>query len=223
MNWAVERAVGSAGDFHARELPEPLVPAVWVLEVDRPAMVLGSTQGDDVVDRRAAEAGGVEVVRRRSGGGAVLLRPRGVTWVDVLVPVDHPRWEADVSRSFDWLGRAWAAALTALDPGTLPVVHRGPLQRTRWSRLVCFAGSGPGEVRVDGAKVVGLAQRRTRAGARFQCALLHRWGPEGLVDLLALAPDERDRAAADLAPLAAGIVVAPSAAVDALLGELARS
>ena len=39
---------------------------------------------------------GVAVVRRRSGGGAVLLDPGGVVWVDVVVPRHDPRWDDDV-------------------------------------------------------------------------------------------------------------------------------
>ena len=42
-----------------------------------------------------------------------------------------------------------------------------------WSALVCFAGLGPGEVTLDGQKLVGLSQRRTRDGVRIQ-GLLHR-------------------------------------------------
>ena len=37
----------------------------------------------------ACAAPGVEVVRRRSGGGAVLLVPGEVVWFDVVVPVAH--------------------------------------------------------------------------------------------------------------------------------------
>ena len=42
---------------------------------------------------------------------------------------------------------------------------------TGWCPLVCFAGVGPGEVLAGGRKLVGISQRRTRAGARFQCAV----------------------------------------------------
>ena len=37
------------------------------------------------VDLEACAGAGVEVVRRRSGGGAVLVEPGSVVWVDVLV------------------------------------------------------------------------------------------------------------------------------------------
>ena len=74
-----------------------------------------------------------------------------------------------------------------------------------WSSLVCFAGLGPGEVMVAGRKAVGLSQRRSREGARFQSALLHRWEPHRLLALLALSGGERATAGADLAGTAGEI------------------
>ncbi len=55
----------------------------------------------------------------------------------------------------------------------------------RWAELVCFAGIGPGEVLLGGRKLVGISQRRTRNGSRFQCMVHTRWSPDVLVDLLA--------------------------------------
>ena len=72
-------------------------------------------------------------------------------------------------------------------------VHGGGLICTPWCSLVCFAGLGPGEVTLGGAKLVGISQRRTRAGARFQCAVHRRWDPVAVVDALAEprpSPDE---------------------------------
>ncbi|HEX4903649.1 MAG TPA: hypothetical protein VFV42_12605, partial [Acidimicrobiales bacterium] len=71
----------------------------------------------------------------------------------------------------------------------------GPLGGT-----VCFAGRGPGEVLLGEAKVVGISQRRTRAGARFQCAVPVRWDPAPLAAVLA-GPVE----AGALAAVGAGI------------------
>jgi lipoate-protein ligase A len=181
--------------------------------------VLGSTQPDAVVDHAAAAAAGVEVVRRRSGGGAVLVEPGGVLWVDVVIPPGDPLWDDDVGRAAHWVGDAWAAALGAVGVAGAQV-HRGALVTTPWSGLVCFAGVGAGEVLVDGAKVVGLAQRRTRAGARFQTAALLRWEPERLLGLLALAPVERRRAEADVRGAAAALPVRAGPLVDALLRAL---
>lgn len=215
-DWPLERHAGPAGPFHGRELPRPVVRALWWFEVSGPAIALGSTQRPAVVDAAAARAAGVEVLRRRSGGGAVWLAPGAVTWVDVILPAGDPRWVDDVGRSAAWLGRIWQGALADVGvPGT--VEHDGPLRRTTASDLVCFAGLAPGELSLDGRKVLGISQRRTRAGARFQCAVLHRWEPDPLVDLLALDEVDRETLRAEVADAAVGIgPVAPDALVAAL-------
>lgn len=202
--WRVLRHEEPAGAFHARALPEPVRREVWRCDATGPALVLGSAQRDDVVDTAACAAAGIEVVRRRSGGGAVLVEPPLLLWVDVLLPAGDPLWEPDVGRAFHWVGDTWVAALA--DQGVTATVHRGGVQRSRWSDLVCFAGLGPGEVTDGyGTKAVGISQRRTRAGARFQCAaLLAPWDPGPLLGLLALAPGEREAALADLTPPSSG-------------------
>ena len=48
------------------------------------------------------------------------------------------------------------------------------------------------------AKLVGVSQRRTRAGARFQCMVHHRWAPAVLLELLR---DPKPKVT-DLAPVA---------------------
>lgn len=200
----VERHRGSAAAFHALPFPEPLTaPTVWVFDVDHPALVLGSAQPDAVVDRDAAARAGVEVVRRRSGGGAVLLESGASLWIDVLLPHADPRWSDDVGRATYWLGEAWAAALATV--GLAGEVHRGGLERAPWGSLVCFAAVGPGEVTVSGRKVVGVSQRRTRAGARFQCVVLARWDPDPLLWLLRLPDEERLAARVALAERATGV------------------
>lgn len=186
----VEHWSGSAAAFHALDVPGDLrAPRLWWFEVERPAVVLGSSQGDAVVDASACARAGVEIVRRRSGGGAVLLVPGAVVWLDVLLPVTHSRWDHDVGRATWWVGESWAAALARLGVDA-PRVHRGRMVATPWSGLVCFAGLGPGEVVSAGRKVVGISQRRTRAWARFQCAMQLRDVTADLVALL--APHELD-------------------------------
>ncbi|HEY5154297.1 MAG TPA: hypothetical protein VIJ47_06155, partial [Acidimicrobiales bacterium] len=138
--WWVEHHRGSAAALHAKPWPDPLVATVWMLEVDRPALVLGSVQGPESVDGTRLEALGMDLVRRRSGGGAVLLEPGRSVWVDVFIPRHDPRWDDDVHRSFVWLGEAWVDALGEL--GLAAEVHRGGLERTPWSDRVCFAAVG---------------------------------------------------------------------------------
>lgn len=180
---------GSAAALHALDWPDPLVPTAWLLRVERPALVLGSTQRRTSVDAETLAAAGLDLARRRSGGGAVVVDPQASVWIDLFIPRHDRRWEDDVSRSFGWVGTAWARALRGL--GVPAEVHLGGLVRTAQSGAVCFAGLGPGEVTVGRTKAVGLSQRRTRAGARFQCICYRTWAPSPLgvldgVDVAAL-------------------------------------
>lgn len=229
--WWVSIDRGRAGELHAASADRISVTAtaraglvaparsIRVLEAAAPAVVVGSTQGTGVVDWAAARRDSVEVVRRRSGGAAVLVGPGRALWVDVTLPAGDRLWDPDVGRAGWWLGSCWKAALG--DVGVSDAeVWPGPMVRTRWSPLVCFAGLGPGEITVAGQKLVGVSQRRTRLGVLFQCAvplsgdgptrLLARWDPRPLLDLLVLDAERRQQAVEDLADAAA--VLRPSVA-----------
>ena len=113
----------------------------------------------------------------------MLLDPSAQLWIDVVISRSDPLWNDDVSLASHWLGDVWAMALQTV--GIEGVVHRGAMVTTSLSPVVCFAGLAAGEVTVDGAKVVGISQRRTRAGARFQCSVPLRWDAERHAGLLA--------------------------------------
>ena len=213
---------GHAAEFHAWPIPSVGRRQLWRFDVERPAVVLGSRQRADVLDRAACRRDGVEVVHRRSGGGAVLLVPGDVAWVDVIVPRGDPSWDDDVHRATVWLGEAWVEALRPVVDAQL-TVHHGPAVATPWSQLVCFAGIGPGEVLAGGRKLVGVSQRRTRDGARFQCAVHRRPDPARLTRLLVADVDAAelpDVAAVDVAP--DGFDVWVGELVDALAAALAE-
>ncbi len=172
--WTVEHSHGDAGDFHAR-VPLPRRSATFHT-VDRPTLVLGSAQSPNDVDHAVADALDVDVVRRRSGGGAVLLLPDEFVWLDLVIPAGDPLWEADVGRAMLWVGALWRSALASL--AVQGDVHEQGLIASEWSRQVCFAGVGTGEVMSPGGKLVGISQRRTRESARFQTMCHLRWRPE---------------------------------------------
>jgi lipoate-protein ligase A len=218
--WAVERITGSAAALHGREALGDPHRRITVLDVDAPAIVLGSTQRVDVVDTTAAARRDVEVVRRRTGGGAVYLEPGSHVWIDVVIPVNDPLWRDDVATAFGWLGDAWASAIR--DRGVIGEVHRAAVCHSILGRLVCFAGLGFGEVTVDGRKAVGLAQRRTRDGAWFQGAVLRRWDVEPYRELLApgLAALTEDPTAELDAVAVCALDTTPAHMADALLAAL---
>jgi lipoate---protein ligase len=215
--WLVRRVRGDAGTLHGLAVPAGTGREVWVLEAARPAVVLGSTQAESLVDAGAAAELGVDVVRRRSGGGAVLVVPDDMLWLDVVLPAGDPLWDTDVARATAWLGDTWVAALA--DVGIAPTVaHRGALACGRLGRLVCFASLGAGEVTQDGRKLVGVSQRRTRTSARFQCGLYRVWEPGPLVRLLRLDAEGAD----DLATAALGTDRPGADVLAAFLSRLPR-
>lgn len=224
----VEHLTGDAATLHHRPMAEG--PALEVLHVTRPAVVLGSAQRDVELDATAIEAAGrPDVVRRRGGGGAVWVGPTDGWWFDVTIRASDPRWSHDVGKAFEWLGDALAGWLTDWGFVDLAIVSvaRGPMVSTPWSQAVCFAGVGPGEVMIGDRKLVGVSQRRTRDAARFMCWMPATWSAHPLVDLLVA---EVDLDAATRALVEAGIglseladdgeTLAPGGVDDAVLSAL---
>jgi lipoate-protein ligase A len=219
--WLVEGLTGDARALHERDALAAPTRKVAVLEIDRHALVLGSTQRDDIVATDAAARRRVDVVHRRTGGGAVFLSPGEHVWLDVVIPAGDPLWLDDVSRAFDWLGRVWVEALREVGVKSV-VANQTEVCHSILGRLICFAGLGFGEVSGPDGKIVGISQRRTRHGAWFQCAVMGRWEIGAYATLLApgleRTTDDVDRELADIRVQPVG--VERTVLVDAFVDHL---
>jgi lipoate-protein ligase A len=155
-----------------RELPSALV-------------VLGSS-----LDRRVGRGDvPLEVVRRRGGGGAVLLEPERAIWIDLWLPRALQRSD-DARGLLDHAGELFAAALDRLGVGGL---DRYDADDGVVREVACFAGLGHGElVDAQRRKLLGLTAWRCREGALVQ-AVAYRYRGAELAGLLALEPDEERR------------------------------
>jgi lipoyl(octanoyl) transferase len=134
-----------------------------------PATVsLGYAQAlDDAVDRAGCVALGIGLVRRPTGGSAILHEPpeREVTYSVVAREGDFPG-AGDVLETYRVIGQGLVAGL-----GRLGVAAElAPLVRGRSDRTpaFCFGRAGAYEIAVGGRKLVGSAQRRQRG-----CFLQH--------------------------------------------------
>ena len=205
---------GQAAALHAR----PITPANRIneLHATRPAIVLGRAQRVRDGFEDAAAAAGVGVARRVSGGTAVLVGPGECVWVDVVVERDSPGWNDDIGKAGCWMGDQWVAALASVGVEGARV-HRTRMEKRAGSDAVCFAGVAPGEVlAADGAKIVGISQRRTRGWAMFQCAVPLKWAPAPLIAVL--GPSAEPAATAQVAVLPAETASAAVSALATLLG-----
>ena len=172
--------------------------------LSHPTVVLGSTQRAEIISMERASASGVSVVRRRGGGGAVLLRPGDHLWLDAWIPRDDPLWEADVAVAALWCGAWWRNALAQIGVAAC-VVHEGRSEPGPQGALVCFSGRGPGEVFQAGRKLMGMSQWRSREGSLFRsCAYTH-WDPAPLVELFDLDLPTRESLVKNLARSAVGV------------------
>ena len=114
-----------------------------------------------------------------------------------------------------WAGEMWQRALRPfVGEDHELTVHAGSMVATPWSDLVCFAGLGPGEVSLDGRKLVGLSQRRTRNGVRIQGTL---YTAPPAIDLARLLRPPRP---AMPLPATASLAVDPAALVGRLAAEV---
>jgi lipoate-protein ligase A len=136
----------------------------------QPATVsLGYAQPlEETVDRARCDALGIRLVRRPTGGSAILheLPEREVTYSVVARGGDFPGAD-DVLDTYRMIGRGLAAGL-----GRLGVTAElAPLVRGRRDPAAlpafCFRRTGAYEIAVGGRKLVGSAQRRQR-GAFLQ-------------------------------------------------------
>jgi lipoate-protein ligase A len=134
-----------------------------------PATVsLGYAQAlDDAVDVTRCAALGIGLVRRPTGGSAILHEPpeREVTYSVVAREGDFPGAD-DVLETYRVLGQGLVAGLGRLGVAAeLAPLVRGRSERTP---AFCFGRAGAYEIAVGGRKLVGSAQRRQRG-----CFLQH--------------------------------------------------
>jgi lipoate-protein ligase A len=131
----------------------------------RPATVsLGYAQPlDEAVDRAAGRALGIGLVRRPTGGSAILHEPpeAEVTY-SVIAREGDFRGADDVLETYRVLGAGLAAGLARLGVrAELTPLVRGRRAENA-SPAFCFRRAGAYELSVGGRKLVGSAQRRQR-------------------------------------------------------------
>jgi lipoate-protein ligase A len=127
-----------------------------------PALSLGYGQPIEAdLDLTRCEALGIDVVRRPTGGRAV-LHDHEITY-SVVVSADDPRVTPGVLASYLMISQALIRGLAYLGitAELLPLRRGVPLPAGRASP-VCFATPSSYEVAVGGRKIIGSAQRRAR-------------------------------------------------------------
>jgi len=196
-------------------------PQLWAMHPTDRAVVRGSAQRPELFDLEMLEAQGVALTGRRSGGAAVWIEPSAIVWIDVLAPRGSGLWSDDLVQTFLAVGRCWQRAFAQCGVEAT-LIENGP-GRGGPGDSACWAGHGWGELVLDGAKLVGLSQRRTRWGARVQGMAVVDNSASLVADaLVSLSDAERAdvRRAIGSVDLDLDRAALESAAIEALLLEL---
>lgn len=132
-------------------------PTLRLYSWDPPCLSLGYSQPYSDIDQTLLEVSGWDVVRRPTGGRAILHTDE-LTYA-VIGPRSDPRLEGGLTQSYQRLSEALYVSLVRMD---LPVeIHQGknPLAN---SQPICFENPSDFEITVAGRKIIGSAQARKK-------------------------------------------------------------
>ena len=194
-NMAVDAAL--LDGVNAGTLPPTLRFYGW-----RPACLsLGYFQPEDLVDRDACRRFQVEVVRRPTGGRAI-LHDRELTY-SLALPLSALGDDRGVIPSYARLSLALVQGLRAA--GYPVQAERQAVDHRQDSSPACFDRPAQHEILLHGRKVVGSAQVR-RGGALLQHgSILFAPQVEETLRLLRLGPAEREALRATMAAGVGGL------------------
>jgi lipoate-protein ligase A len=169
-------------------------PPVLRLYAWEPACLsLGQAQPAMDVDRERLAGTGWELVRRPTGGRAILHIDE-LTYA-VIAPVSEPRVQGTLLESYLKLSAALKSALGVLGLMVTAREDAGAAQAARSRNPVCFEEPSSYEILFDNKKILGSAQAR-RGNAFLQHGALPLAGEITRITQVLAFPDEATRAAA---------------------------
>jgi len=189
-SWRVIRARGRPAENMALDVAVAWAvgegiapPTLRFYEWDPPAVSLGYAQGEGTLDLEACTRVGLPVVRRPTGGGAV-LHGGDLTYA-VALP-RHRSWGArSVAASCRVIHAAVASGLRRLGVAAEMADPRAGHPPATRGCAACFAALSGSEIAVGGRKLVGSAQRRFRRAILQHGSILLEATQDRLAALLA--------------------------------------
>ena len=182
-------------------------PTLRLYAWDPPCLSLGYAQPVSDVDQSKLNATGWGLVRRPTGGRAILHADE-LTYA-VIGPKDEPRLTGSVLESYRRLSQALLTALKAL---SVPV-QAIPKAKSNIDREqpICFECPSDYEITVNGKKLIGSAQARKKAGV-LQHGTLPLYGDLTRITQALSFPTEEKRS------LAAAHLLEKATTVERVLG-----
>ena len=158
---------------------------------DAPTLSIGYSQRSSDIDWAASHPSTVHLVRRPTGGRAV-LHQQDLTY-SLILPLRPPWTKISIAESYRQINVCLLRGLETL--GLNVRMGRRPRQVIGAPSPFCFPACSQYEVLVGRKKVIGSAQRRFPTALLQQGSILLDFDPVGLLDLLRPA-DRADAAGA---------------------------
>jgi len=186
MNMALDEAMFMACEAGAAP------PTLRVYGWQPPALSLGYAQSvSKEVNAEACRRYGIEIVRRPTGGRAV-LHDDEVTY-SVVMPIAWPEGSHTLTEHYRLIGLALAHAFTHLGLAVrLARPQRSVLQERQAPSPACFAALSRYELSVSGKKLVGSAQKRGQHALLQHGSIPLRLDRQRLFQCLKVPPAQRD-------------------------------
>jgi lipoate-protein ligase A len=138
-------------------------PTLRLYAWDPPCLSLGYAQPSRDVDRTALDLNGWHLVRRPTGGRAILHTDE-LTY-SVIGPASEPRLAGSVLESYQLLSRALLAVLQSLGISAQATNKENSVTPpSSESNPVCFEAPSYYEITFNGKKLIGSAQARRKDG-----------------------------------------------------------
>lgn len=152
-------------------------PTLRLFAWSEPWLSIGCLQQVSEVDVSACQRAGIPIVRRSSGGTAV-LHEHTVAF-SLAVPPDHPLSVSDIVESYRLLAPPARLALRKIGISAelvrLEEAHRG--RPNGFGSAACFAALSPYELVVGSRKLVGNSQLRRRGAILHHAVMMLDFNP----------------------------------------------
>jgi lipoate-protein ligase A len=163
----------------ARAQAGDATPVLRFYTWDPPAVSLGRFQkSETAVDAAACRQRGFDIVRRVTGGRAV-LHHRELTY-SVVARTDHPLFPSDILGTYKIIAQGLMAGFRNIGIDAEMVSHGGrnaPLVNKNSKNPSCFSSPSWYEIVVGGRKIAGSAQRRLSAAFLQHGSILISYDP----------------------------------------------
>ncbi|MEW6600894.1 MAG: biotin/lipoate A/B protein ligase family protein [Nitrospirota bacterium] len=174
FNMALDEAISEC----VRQKASP--PTLRLYEWDRPSLSIGCFQKISDIDTAYCREKGYPVVRRPSGGRAV-LHDSELTY-SFSSPADAPVFNSSLLENYAVISRALLSALKMIG-----IEAEASSNRKRGGGIrhpACFRAVSYGEISVGGKKLIGSAQKRYRDGFLQHGSILLSFRPEIMCKVL---------------------------------------